>query len=479
MCGIFGIFGHPNGKEIAKTGIWALQHRGQDGAGIASYKYDEDPVRKGYIEVHKERGKVREVFQGPKYNDLEGHIFIAHVRYPTQGKPSRRNLQPHYAQDKSGKIALASNGDVVNMQEQKRFLGRYRITTYTKNDAELIACTLNYQIRERKRDMVEAIVQAMDHIKGAFSALVICEFDDRLFAFRDPYGIRPLFLACISENGTKYYMFASETCAFGAVTPLFGPKAKLELCRQVEQGEIVAVGPNGLETFSGPKAEREAFCLFEYVYFSRPDSEIFGRSFQDYRIAAGRELYKEHPTKADLISPVPKSGIPASVGYSFASGTPYIPVIIENPSFEVDFGQLRTFIESEEEKQELEAKLKYNYARDIITVKSICTTDDSIVRGLTMKIINQNLWLCRAKEIHTRIPSPPYRHSCFYGIETKERIRLVAANRTEEEVRKYINSTSLAYLSLEGLIKSTGRKKCQLCTACFDGDYPIEIPKIP
>lgn len=474
MCGVFGVFGHSNGKQIAKTGIWAEQHRGQDAAGIACLRIRDS--KKGLIEVEKNSGKVREVFGGPDFDDLKGDAWIAHVRYSTQGKPSKRNAQPHYAQSIYGRIAIVSNGDVINMEEQKSFLDHKGIQIYTENDAELIAASINYQVTLRRRDIVEAITQVMEHIRGAFSALVITEFDDRLFAFRDPYGIRPLFCAIVESQEAKTYLFASETSAFDAVMPLFGPGAKIE-SRMVRPGEILAVGPGGMESFQGVKADRLAFCLFEFVYFSRPDSTIGVKSFQAYRINAGKELYKEHPVDADLVSPIPKSGIPAGVGYAF-SGIPYVPAIIENPSFNIDFGRLRTFIESTEQERLLRSQLKFNYIADLIQGKTVVTVDDSIVRGLITGVINKELWQCRAKRVHIRIASPPYRFPCFYGIETKKRKTLVAANRTVEEIKQFVgNPTTLAYLSLDGLVKSVEMSKNQICTACFDGDYPIEIPK--
>lgn len=480
MCGVFGIFGHKNGKEITKAGIWALQHRGQEAAGIAYLKIQES--KKNLIEVLKQQGKVKEVFRGLDFDEMQGDVFCAHVRYPTQGRPSRRNIQPHYAQSIYGRIVIVSNGDVVNMGEQRSFLDRYDIRTYTENDAELIAATINYQVTIRKRDIVEAIFQAMDHIKGSFSALLMCEFDDRLFAFRDPYGIRPLFVACVNEDGEDYFMFASETAAFDSVMPLFGPKARLINVRQVEPGEVIAVGRDGLEKFSDKnrQAVREAFCLFEFVYFSRPDSQIFGHSFQEYRIAAGQEMFREFPCKADIVSPIPKSGIPAGVGYSLASSIPYIPVIIENPTFAIDFGQLRTFIESTDEERLLAARLKFNFIRDLIQRKRIVIIDDSKVRGLISGVVNRALRQCGASRIYTGFASPPYRFPCFYGIETKERVKLSAfTHQTKEEERRHIGAPDdFFHLSLEGLIRSTGLKKDQLCTACFDGDYPIEIPKI-
>lgn len=473
MCGVFGIFGHPQGKNIAKIGVHTIQTRGGGATGAACWK--RRGTKTGLIEVHKRLGTVREALQGPEYDELEGDIWITHVRYPTQGKPSRRNAQPHYTQSLYGKIVIASNGDVVNMDAQRNFLSSHSILTYTENDAELIAATINYQVTVRKREMLEAITQVMDHIKGAFSSLVMCEFDERLFAFRDPYGIRPLFVAAVDDGGKKYWMFSSETASFDATLPLFGPQAKFDYIRLVEAGEIITVGPDGLQSFQGPKAERQAFCLFEIIYFSRPDSSFFNRSFKDYRLAAGKELFQEHPIEADLISPIPKSGLSGAEGYVLASKIPYLAVIVGNPSFEIDFEGMRTFI-SEEEEREFKASLKYNYVADQIIGKRIGAGDDSLVRGLTTKWVNKWLWQLGARQTHNLIFSPPYRHPCFYGIATKERKKLMAADKTVEEIRQAIGApTSLNYLSLEGLIKTTGLKKDQLCTACFDGDYPIPV----
>lgn len=472
MCGVFGIFGHPEGKQITKTGIWTLQHRGQDAAGIACLRLKPN-CRRGLIEVEKRSGKVREVLRGPDFDDLRGDAWIAHVRYSTQGNPSRRNAQPHYAQSIHGKIAIVSNGDVVNMEEQRSFLDRNDIRTYTENDAELIAAAINYQVTVRRRDVVEAIAQVMNHVRGAFSSLVITEFDDRLFAFRDPHGIRPLFFATVEEDGKTYYMFASETAALEAVMPLLGPQAKITV-RRVEAGEIIAVGSRGVETFRGPKADRQAFCIFEYVYFSRPDSMHCGESFQVCRMRAGEILFREAPVEADLVVPIPKSGIPVVVGVAMASGLPFIQAIIENPSFDIDFEQLRTFIGPTVEERTLAAKMKFSFIKDLLRERRVVNGDDSIVRGLITGTVNRAIWQCSATEIHTRIGSPPYRFPCFYGVETKNRQTLAAAARGTEEVRQLIGApTSLAYLSLEGLVESTGLRKNELCTACFDGDYPI------
>jgi amidophosphoribosyltransferase len=473
MCGVFGVFGHSNGKHIAKTGIWAEQHRGQDAAGVACLRITGQ--RRGLVEVEKGIGKVRTIFNGPEFDDLEGDAWIAHVRYSTQGRPSRRNAQPHYAQSIHGKIAIVSNGDVVNMKEQREFLDQHNIRTYTENDAELIAASINYQVTLRNRDLVGAISQVMDHVQGAFSSLVVAEFDDRLFAFRDPHGIRPLFLATVLDSGSTCFMFASETSALEAALPLFGPHARMET-RMVGAGEVVAVGPRGIESFQVRRPEREAFCLFEIVYFSRPDSCAYGKSFQTCRIDAGKRLCQEHPADAALVSPIPKSGIPAAIGYAMAAGTPYIAAVIENPSFDIDFQQLRTFIESTEQERLLAAQLKFNCIADLVQGKDVVVVDDSIVRGLVTRVVNTALRKCGARRIHTRVASPPYRYPCFYGVETKKRSTLAAARRTEEEVRLRIGEpTSLKYLSLEGLVASTGLSKCQLCTACFDGDYVVPV----
>lgn len=474
MCGVFGIFGHPKGKQIAKTGIWTLQHRGQDAVGIACLRLKRG-CHQGLIEVEKGSGKVREVLRGPDFDDLEGDAWISHVRYSTQGRPSRRNAQPHYAQSIHGKIAIVSNGDIVNMKEQKEFLERRNIRTYTENDAELIAAAINYQVTKRGRGIVEAIAQVMNHVRGAFSSLVITEFDDRLFAFRDPYGIRPLFFATVEEDGAKYYMFASETAALEAVMPLFGSRARMSV-RMVEASEIIAVGPRGVEIFCGPKAERQAFCLFEYVYFSRPDSMSRGESFQTCRMRAGRILFEKAPVEADLVSPIPKSGIPAAIGFAMASGLPFVQALIENPSFDIDFEQMRTFIGPTVEERTLAALMKFNCIADLLRGKRVVDVDDSIVRGLITGTVNRSIWRCGAKEIHTRVASPPYCFPCHYGVETKDRRTLAAASKTTEEVRGLIGEpTSLAYLSLDGLVASTGLRNDELCTACFDGDYPIPI----
>lgn len=461
MCGVFGIFGHPKGKELTYYGLLALQHRGKSAAGMASLNLLRDE-----IQIQKDLGKVREVLN-PKFHEMEkldGQAFIGHVRYPTAGDNSYANVQPHETPAIKGRrLAFASNGDVVNLKEQVKFL-RENIPIYTENDAEMIAATISWQLTVKGRDMIAAIRKIMKHVKGSYAGLLLSESDKKLFVFRDPYGIRPLVYGEIDG----YPVFASETCALDFI----GAK----IIREVSPGEIISVGEQGIETFLGAERQKSAFCVFEVIYFARPDSLFLGKSYQAIREKMGEELAREHPIEADMVIPIPKSGIPGAVGFARASRIPYGVGMIDNPtlSFEID----RTFIGSSEEQRDKETNLKQCILKDIVNGKSVVVIDDSIVRGLTLQKVIKSLRKAGTRAIHVRIPSPPYRFPCYYGIETKERRTLVAREGDIQLVAKRIgNPESLAYLSYEGMFRAIGQPNTNFCTACFNGEYPIPIPQ--
>jgi amidophosphoribosyltransferase len=462
MCGVFGIFGHPKAKELTFRGLLALQHRGKSAAGMASLD-----LSLGEIQIHRDLGKVREILnpEFPIMKRLTGQAYIGHVRYPTAGSDSYRNVQPHQTSSTKGTLAFVSNGDVVNLREQVEFLRRERIKVRTQNDAEMIAASINWQVTIKGRDIIASIRKIMKHVQGSYAGLLLSEFDGKLFAFRDPYGIRPLVYGEIDG----YPVFASETCALDFVRARF--------IREVSPGEIIAVGENGIESFQGTECQRLAFCVFELIYFARPDSLFTGRSYQAIRERMGEVLAQEHPADADMIIAIPKSGIPGAVGFARASKIPFGVGMIDNPTLSAEID--RTFIGSSPEQRDEETDLKQCILRDIVAGKSVVVMDDSIVRGITTQKVIRSLREAGTRAIHVRIPSPPYKFPCYYGIETKERRTLVAREGDIKLVseRRIGNPTSLAYLSYEGMFKAIGEPSTNFCTACLNGDYPIPVPQ--
>lgn len=461
MCGVFGIFGHPEGRELTFRGLLALQHRGKSAAGIASLNLSH-----GEIRICKGTGKVREILnpEFSKMKRLNGQAFIGHVRYPTAGDDSEENVQPHEKSPTKGTLAFASNGDVVNLKEQVEFLRRENIKVRTQNDAEMIVAAIAWQTTVKNRTTIDAIRKIMKHVKGSYAGLLLSEFDGKLFAFRDPYGIRPLVYGEIEG----YPVFASETCALDFVGARF--------ISEVSPGEIIAVGEHGIEKFVGAEPQKLAFCVFELIYFARPDSRIFGKSYQAIRERMGEQLAQEHPAEADMVIPIPKSGIPGAVGFARASKIPFGVGMIDNPtlSSEID----RTFIGSSFEQRDKETDLKQCVLHDIVAGKSVVVVDDSIVRGMTIQKVIRSLKEAGTRAIHVRIPCPPYQFLCYYGIETKERRTLVAREGDTRLVSERIgNPTSLAYLSYEGIFKAIGQPSANFCTACLNGDYPIPVPQ--
>ena len=465
MCGIFGIFGHPNAKNIACKASRSLKHRGKSAAGIACLD-----LKRREIQLYKDKGHVKKVLnpKSPQIQRLEGNVVIVHVRYPTTGADNLRNVQPHISSSIQGKIALSSNGDIVNLDSQKAFLEKETIRVYSDNDAELIAASFNWQVTIKGRNTIEAAKKVAKHVKGSYSCLMLTEFDCKLFAFRDPFGIRPLVYGKLDG----FPVFASETCVLENIGATY--------IRDVQPGELFAISETSIETYQIAECRKKAFCVFELIYFARPDSKFEGESYQSIRKRMGAELAKEHPIKADMIIPVPKSGIPGAIGYAHVSGIPFDVGMIENPSPMINEDESeeidRTFIGSSKEQRETESNEKYNIIADIVRGKKIVVVDDSIVRGLTMRKIIKKLRNAGTKEIHVRIPSPPIRFPCNLGIETKEKETLVAREGNLSLVRDRINHPdSLEYLSFEGMFKAIGRSSCNFCTACLDGNHPISL----
>lgn len=445
-CGVFGIYS-PN-TDVARLtyfGLFALQHRGQESAGIAvSDRRD--------IVCYKEMGLVSQVFNEKILNILKGDIAIGHVRYSTTGSSIEVNAQPILV---SGEypLAIAHNGNLVNTVELKRELDEEGIKVYGTSDSELMAKKLSLYYNG---DIVSALLKVLPSFQGAYTLVVLTK--DKLIGIRDPYGIRPLVLG--KFNGS--YVLSSESCGLDIIGARF--------IREIEPGEIVIIDESGIESIRFAEANHH-LCIFELVYFARPDSKFGTRLVHDIRQEMGRILAQEAPADADLVIPVPDSGIPAAIGYSQQSGIPFSEGLIKNRYVG------RTFIQPDQRLRELGVKLKLNPLREVIEEKRIVLVDDSIVRGTTSRQIVNLLKESGAKEVHMRVSSPPITYPCFYGIDTAERRQLIAAYKSIEEVREYIGSDTLEYLSVNGLLKACRGASEGFCTACFTGKYCIEIPK--
>ena len=445
-CGVFGIYAPDTDvARLTYFGLFALQHRGQESAGIAvSDKRD--------IVCYKEMGLVSQVFNEKILNILRGDIAIGHVRYSTTGSSTEVNAQPILV---SGEypLAIAHNGNLVNSAELKKELEDEGIKIHGSSDTELMAkkIALHYN-----GDILSALLKVLPSFQGAYTLVLLTR--DKLIGIRDPYGIRPLVLG--QFNGS--YMLSSESCGLDIIGAKF--------IREIKPGEIVIIDENGVESIYFAESNPH-LCIFELVYFARPDSKFGSRLVHEIRQEMGRILAQESPADADLVIPVPDSGIPAAIGYSQESGIPFSEGLIKNRYVG------RTFIQPDQRLRELGVKLKLNPLREVIDGKRIVLVDDSIVRGTTSRQIVNLLKEVGAKEVHMRVSSPPITYPCFYGIDTAERRQLIAAYKSIEEVEEYIGSDTLKYLSVEGLLRACRGGSEGFCTACFTGDYCIEIPK--
>jgi amidophosphoribosyltransferase len=471
MCGVFGITGHPRAKQLFPTILKSLQHRGHDSAGVAGFLTDD----RQQIETVKGVGKISEVINDETLSRFSGTSFIGHTRYSTRNSSdSRREIHPHWGQSMNGRLVIVTNGDLTNIDELLEIIKKDSVKIYTTNDAELIAAIINIQIRIYRKSFFEAVKYLMSVARGGYAALVLKEDDEHLYAFRDPWGIRPLHLADFTMNGRQCVGIGSETCSFDIIQrlnqALYLEDLKPHNHREVLPGEIISVDANcKIETDRYDKAAGNRIgCVFESIYFSRPDSTIRGATFQKIREQMGIQLFNESPVEADLVTAVPKGGIPSAVGYSKASGLPYEIAILEEPST----GGLRSFTTNGTERQAL-AIMKYNILPDIVQNKRLIVVDDSIVRGTTARLLIKNLFKAGAKEVHLRIPCPPYKYPCHYGIETKDPETLISHGRTVEQTRKDLGATSLTYLSINGLYKATGQEMKLYCDECLTGNSGI------
>ncbi|MBT4878650.1 MAG: amidophosphoribosyltransferase [Alphaproteobacteria bacterium] len=450
-CGVCGIYGGDDAASLTALGLHALQHRGQEAAGIITY--DQDTFHK-----HHDTGHVGDIFNDSKIiDDLPGNISIGHVRYSTAGSKNSFACQPIFAELDTGGIALAHNGNLTNALTLKNELVKTGSIFNSTMDTEVI---LHLIAKSNLNKVADKIIDALKKVEGAYSIVAIA--DNALFAIRDPHGIRPLALGKINDA----YIVASESCAFDIIGA--------EFIRDIEAGEMLVINNEGVNSYRPFEEKPNKFCIFEYIYFARPDSVINKKHVYEVRKNIGRILANESSVDADVVVPVPDSGVPSALGYALEAKLPFEFGIIRNHYVG------RTFIEPTDNVRNFGVKLKHNANRAVLKNKRIILVDDSIVRGTTSKKIVDMIRSCGAKEVHMRISSPPTTHSCFYGVDTPDRKKLIAANHNIDEIAKIIGVDSLAYISLDGLYKATGNKERnskqpQYCDACFSGEYPINL----
>jgi amidophosphoribosyltransferase len=450
-CGIFGVYGHPEAANLTYLGLYALQHRGQESAGIVS-------LNGNHLYSHKQMGLVADIFDEEVIKSLPGDSAIGHVRYSTTGISLLKNAQPFIVDYSQGSIAVAHNGNLINAEIIRDELEAYGSIFQSSMDTEVIVHLIAIS---KKRYLVDRLIDALSYIKGAYSLLFLS--NKKLIAVRDPSGIRPLVLGKLGDS----WVVSSESCALDLI--------EAELVREVEPGEIIVIDEEGLKTYKPFEEKKEAFCVFEYIYFARPDSIMQGKNVYEVRKELGRQLAKESPVDVDYIVPVPDSGIPAALGYSQEIGIPFELGIIRNHYVG------RTFIEPRQSIRGFGVKVKLNSLKKMIEGKRIVLIDDSIVRATTSKKIIKMMRASGAKEVHMRISSPPTTHSCYYGIDTPAQSELVASNHTVEEIGEMIGADSLRYLTIEGMSRAVNsishKKSDSYCDACFSGKYPIGYPK--
>jgi amidophosphoribosyltransferase len=452
-CGVVAIFAHPEAEKLAYLGLHALQHRGQESAGIVT----SDGLTS---RVYKAMGLVADIFTEDVLSKMRGTLAIGHTRYSTAGDSALLNAQPILVQSNKGSIAVAHNGNLINAMEVRSRLELQGSIFQTTSDTEVIVHLIALS---REQTLPEAVADALRRVEGAFSLVVMSP--DRIIAVRDPRGFRPLAMGRIPAlEGQKRdtIVFASETCAFDLIGATYE--------RDVKPGEMVVVGPEGISSRFYSTPAPQSSCIFEHVYFSRPDSIVFGRAVQASREELGRQLAREAPVEADLVVPVPDSGVTAAVGYAAESGLPFRFGLIRNHYVG------RTFIEPSQSVRDFGVKLKLNPVRSLLEGKRVVLIDDSIVRGTTSRKIVRMIRSAGAKEVHMRISCPPTISPCYYGVDTPSKSQLIAANKSIDEIREYIRADSLAYLSLEGLKKACGDgQQTSYCSACYTGQYPTKI----
>ncbi|MDQ2947077.1 MAG: amidophosphoribosyltransferase [Acidobacteriota bacterium] len=454
-CGVFAIYGHPEAANLAYLGLYALQHRGQESAGMASSDGRQ-------IYCHKSMGHVADIFTPGALAGLPGHLAIGHTRYSTAGDTALLNAQPFSVACNKGRIAVAHNGNITNAGELRRELEKEGSIFQASSDTEVI---LHLVARSRERTLNGALRDALLQLEGAFSLVFLAQ--DRVIVARDPHGFRPLAMGqLVQSDGRIAHVFGSETCAFDLIDAVY--------LNDVEPGEMVCAGPDGVTRERYVPEGKRAQCVFEHVYFSRPDSIVFGRAVQESRENLGARLAREAPVDADVVVPVPDSGVAAALGYAAESGIPFRQALIRNHYVG------RTFIEPSQAIRDFGVKLKLNPIRHLLDGKRVILVDDSIVRGTTSRKIVRMVRNAGAREVHLRISCPPTVSPCFYGVDTPCQSELIAANQSIEGIRDYVEADSLAYLSLEGLRRAVADDEAerQYCYACYTGDYPTNLVQI-
>lgn len=444
-CGVFAVYGHPEAAKLTYLGLYALQHRGQESAGIAISDGDNLVCKKGM-------GHVDEVFPKELIQSLPGRHAIAHTRYSTAGDTDLKNAQPLIVSCHRGQVALAHNGNLVNASMIRRDLESRGDIFQTTSDTEVI---LHFFARSRQTGTPEAVAEALDKVVGAYSLVML--FKDAVYGIRDPRGFRPLSLGKVDGA----YVLASETCAFDLINARF--------IRDVQPGEMVILDGRGVTSLRFAPPAQPAQCIFEHVYFSRPDSVVFGRSVQESREMLGRYLARVHPVDADVVVPVPDSGVPAATGFAEESGIPLKIALIRNHYVG------RTFIEPSQAIRDFGVKLKLNPVRSLLEGKRVVLVDDSIVRGTTSRKIVRIVREAGAREVHMRISCPPTVSPCFYGIDTPTRKELIAATHSVEQIREYLGADTLGYLPVEDLRRAVGDSEGRFCLACYTSNYPTTI----
>ena len=446
-CGVFGIFGHPEAANMTYLGLYALQHRGQESAGIAAS--DGKQVR-----LAREMGYVADIFDGEALAQLKGSLAIGHVRYSTAGESRLSNAQPILIDCAHGQISICHNGNLVNARELKDELVQQGSIFQSGSDTEVI---LHLYARSRALSVDDAIVESVSQVQGAFSLVMLTP--DRLVALRDPHGFRPLALGRLGDA----YVVCSETCAMDLIGATYE--------RDVEPGEVLIISASGVRSIKPFPPAPLAHCIFEHVYFARPDSYVFGKSVNEVRTELGRILAREQPVDADVVVPVPDSGVCAAMGYADESSVPLRMGLIRNHYVG------RTFIQPQQSIRHFGVKVKLNPVRSILGGKRVILVDDSIVRGTTSRKIVRMVRAAGAREVHVRISCPPTISPCFYGVDTPSKNELIAATHTLEEIRDFLEADSVGYLSLEGLLTAVGPDRRSYCSSCYTGVYPVAIPR--
>ena len=444
-CGVFGVYGHPNAAELTYYGLYALQHRGQESAGIVSCDGT-------HFFQHKGMGLVPQIFKGKELHELVGEMAIGHTRYSTTGSSNIGNAQPLTVDCSRGQIAIAHNGNLTNAAALRLELEERGSIFQTTVDSEIVLHWLAQPTQNGENTLVSTIRK----LEGAFSMLIMTEKE--MIGVRDPHGFRPL---CIGKLANDTYVLSSETCALDLI--------EAEFVRDVEPGEIVIIDDDGLRSIQAfPEQEKRSFCIFEYVYFARPDSNLADQNVYKVRVNMGRELAREIPVDADIVVPIPDSGNCAALGYSLESGIPFEMAFVRNHYVG------RSFLQPSQLIRDFNVRVKLNLITGLVKDKRVIVVDDSIVRGTTSKKRVNSLKEAGAKEVHVMVSCPPHKNPCVYGIDFPDRNKLMAANHTLDEICTYLNADSVNYLSQAGMVRATGKPEAAFCLACYDGVYPVE-----